>query len=181
MGGGGLPGASGTSSPGVPQVSLLCPGPVPGTWTTSLVLLAGTLCSTPSTLHSTPTTLCTTPSTLRSTPTTLCTTPALPCPQARKAFARYDVDDSGFLDVDEFINAVKDLGLGTNRDDALMMFSMADTDGNCRSGPCVVPPVPCRVPPVPCVVPLVRCVEPVVRCAVPQVPYVVPLVPGVVP
>lgn len=50
--------------------------------------------------------------------------------EARKAFHRYDVDGSGFLDVNEFAQAVKDLGLGTTLEDAEALFSMADDDGN---------------------------------------------------
>jgi Ca2+-binding EF-hand superfamily protein len=49
---------------------------------------------------------------------------------ARQAFRKYDDDGNGWLDVNEFMHAMKDLGLGTTFEDAENLFSMVDEDGS---------------------------------------------------
>lgn len=50
--------------------------------------------------------------------------------RARLAFRRYDKDANGWLDVNEFLQAIRDLGLGTTLEDAEQLFSMVDEDGS---------------------------------------------------
>eukprot|EP00668_Euglena_longa_P016135 GGOE01020345.1.p1 GENE.GGOE01020345.1~~GGOE01020345.1.p1 ORF type:complete len:672 (-),score=121.83 GGOE01020345.1:252-2267(-) len=57
-------------------------------------------------------------------------TPKDPEAQARQAFHRFDRDRDGFLDVKDFLLAIRELGLGTTMEDAEQLFSMVDEDGS---------------------------------------------------
>ena len=47
----------------------------------------------------------------------------------RAMFRKYDEDGNGTLDVDEFVGAMRELGLGTTEEDAQIIFGSFDHDG----------------------------------------------------
>mmetsp|Transcript_105308 Transcript_105308/g.181629 ORF Transcript_105308/g.181629 Transcript_105308/m.181629 type:complete len:362 (-) Transcript_105308:211-1296(-) len=49
--------------------------------------------------------------------------------RAREVFRRYDTDANGRLDINEFVGAMMELGLGYSAEDAEHVFSCFDTDG----------------------------------------------------
>ena len=57
--------------------------------------------------------------------------------EAMIAFERFDLDNSGNLDVQEFYKAMQSLGMGYSFEDAENLFMMMDEDGaqgtQCRS------------------------------------------------
>uniref|UniRef100_A0A7S1J2T4 EF-hand domain-containing protein n=1 Tax=Eutreptiella gymnastica TaxID=73025 RepID=A0A7S1J2T4_9EUGL len=53
-----------------------------------------------------------------------------PVLDAKTTFKKFDIDDSGYLDIYEFMSAMKELGLGFTFADASALFSEIDTDGD---------------------------------------------------
>ena len=53
-----------------------------------------------------------------------------PTEDAKNTFKKFDIDNSGYLDIYEFMSAMKELGLGFTFSDAKALFSEIDTDGD---------------------------------------------------
>eukprot|EP00667_Euglena_gracilis_P002499 EG_transcript_2500 len=53
-----------------------------------------------------------------------------PLADAKMCFRRFDDDGSGFLDIYEFMRAMKEMGLGMTFQEAQTLFSQIDTDGS---------------------------------------------------
>ena len=53
-----------------------------------------------------------------------------PRADAKACFLQFDIDESGELDIYEFMSAMKELGLGFTYKDAKTLFSKIDTDGS---------------------------------------------------